>query len=120
MKTLRWTTLNATEIDPLVVPFNVDGTINEELETEEDNIQPEPLLTTVLEETEVVFKVCEEGTKKGKPLLVGSDGFRYFQKKTQKKSVFWSCSVTSAKCRCYASVIQKGNVFASGPQQHSH
>ncbi|KAH3879311.1 hypothetical protein DPMN_003213 [Dreissena polymorpha] len=81
-------TMNATNIDPLVVPFNVDGTINDKPETEEDNILPEPLSTTVLEETEIVFEVIEDGTKKGTPLLVGSDGYRYFQKKTQKKSVF--------------------------------
>ncbi|KAH3712096.1 hypothetical protein DPMN_071775 [Dreissena polymorpha] len=31
---------NATEIDPLVVPFSVDGTINEEPETGENNIPP--------------------------------------------------------------------------------
>ncbi|KAH3795301.1 hypothetical protein DPMN_148851 [Dreissena polymorpha] len=93
---------------PLLVSFNVDGTINDEPETEEDSIPPEPLAISVLEETEVVFEVIEEGTKNGKTLLVGIDGYRYFQKKALTKSVLWSCSVTSAKCRCYASVIQKG------------
>ncbi|KAH3877964.1 hypothetical protein DPMN_001843 [Dreissena polymorpha] len=61
--TTQMKTLNATEIDSLVVPFNADGTINKEPETEEDNNPLEPLSTTVLEETEVVFEVFKEGSK---------------------------------------------------------
>ena len=111
---------NTENNDALMTPFNVDGTIIQEPETQEDDIQPESLSTTIIEETEIEFEVFEEGTKKGKPLLVCSDGFRYYLKKKLQKSVLWSCSRSSAKCRCYASVVQKQNVFSRGPNRHTH
>ncbi|KAH3842524.1 hypothetical protein DPMN_116020 [Dreissena polymorpha] len=75
--------------DQLNQPFDLldRPAINQDPETVETDIGDESLSTTVVEEQAVTFEVIEIGSKKGKPLLVVSDGFRYSVKKTQKNSV---------------------------------
>ncbi|XP_053383990.1 uncharacterized protein LOC123535774 isoform X2 [Mercenaria mercenaria] len=80
----------------------------------------EPLSTTVLEEEPVCYDLYEQGSKRGKPLLAGSDGFRYYVKKTLKSSVLWTCSARSAKVKCYATVVQKGGEYTRGSNSHQH
>ncbi|KAH3781811.1 hypothetical protein DPMN_159718 [Dreissena polymorpha] len=108
--------------DQLNQPFDLPDrpAINQDSETVETDIGDESLSTTAIEEQTVTFEVIEIGSKRGKPLLVGSDGFRYYVKKTQKNSVLWACSLRSSKCPCYATMIQKGTDFVRGPNNHQH
>ncbi|XP_060574759.1 uncharacterized protein LOC132732364 [Ruditapes philippinarum] len=106
----------------LIHPHNIDRSILIESETNETSQPDEVLSTSVIghEQETVTFEVFPEGSKRGKPLLVSSDGFRYSVKKNQKKSVLWICSSRSLKVRCYATVIQKGSEFVRGHTSHQH
>ena len=68
-------------------PFNIQRPIVDELETTEAPLPPEQLSDSVIEEPPVTYTVFENGSKRGKPLLISFDGFRYNLKKTKKNSV---------------------------------
>ncbi|XP_053378766.1 uncharacterized protein LOC128548302 [Mercenaria mercenaria] len=95
-------------------------TINNKPETEEYQLGEETLSTSHIQEEITTCTVHEQGSKRGKPLLVSSDGFRYNVKKKQNNSVLWTCSSRSVTVPCYATVIQKGNDFVRGASDHKN
>jgi hypothetical protein len=83
----------------MTLPFNVrDQQIIDQADTSVTAIVEEPLSQTLIEEPQVEFTVFEEGSKRGKPLLEASDGYRYYAKKRGKNSVPWFCSSRSVTC----------------------
>ncbi|XP_060571801.1 uncharacterized protein LOC132729982 [Ruditapes philippinarum] len=113
--------MEETQNSRMTLPFNVsDQQIIDQADTSVTAIVEEPLSQTLIEEPQVEFTVFEEGSKRGKPLLVASDGYRYYAKKRGKNSVLWFCSSRSVTCKCYASVVQKGSDFVRGNNSHQH
>ena len=62
----------------------------------------------------VEYKVLENGTSRGKPLLVSSYGFTYVvrRKVPAQNKIQWRCSKRSKNLQCKAGVIQVGTSFA--------
>ncbi|KAH3739784.1 hypothetical protein DPMN_046472 [Dreissena polymorpha] len=74
---------NASERKPQTTTDDLDGTINDDspiLETpeiQETPVAEEPLSTSVVEEEPVTYTLLPTGSKLGKPIVVGSDGYAY-------------------------------------------
>ena len=115
-------TLDASVNGDLIRPFNIhDRSIHAAPEPTETPLPDEELSTSLISAPEgVTYTVFPEGSKKGKPLLVSSDGFRYSIKKhnNRSNSVTWICSSRSTKISCYASVVQKGAEFKKMKDHH--
>ena len=60
------------------------------------------------------YEVIENGTIRGKPLLMSSFGFSYVirQEVQAPSKIQWKCSKRSKNLQCKAAVIQVGTLFA--------
>ncbi|XP_062594510.1 uncharacterized protein LOC134255924 [Saccostrea cucullata] len=111
---------------PLEALESSDFDISHRRDVEDSDEEPqertlhEDLDDTVIDEEEVRFEVLEKGSKRGGALLVSTDGFTYGVKRKNKETTMWTCSVRSAKMRCHATVLQRGNSFVRGPNAHQH
>ena len=70
--------------------------------------------------TAVTFEVIPNGTERGRPKLVSSDGFSYVINRQLKKSTDWRCSVRTKANKCPATVKQVGDAFETSSVPHSH
>lgn len=72
-------------------------------------------------EPEPDYQVIEEGTKRGRPLLVDAKGYTYTQYRTSKSTLSWRCTIRNDKMYCPATVIQRGeDVYERGASLHCH
>ena len=70
---------------------------------------------------EISYEVVKGGTKRGKDLLVDSQGYTYNQRKARcEYKVQWECTVGSKHTRCYATVKQFNYTFTRGNKDHCH
>ncbi|XP_060572559.1 uncharacterized protein LOC132730609 [Ruditapes philippinarum] len=85
--------------------FDVPGTVRD---IEPDNIEtdiPDDTVVGVPSASEVIYKVIEKGTERGKPKLVTSDGYSFVINRTFNSGVVeWRCSVRRKDLKCSANV----------------
>ena len=81
----------------------------------------EPPARDLMAERPTTNEVIEKRMQLGKPKLITSAGFGYTMKKGGKKGgTAWRCSVRTKKITCHATIIQMGDTFTPGPQEHCH
>ena len=66
------------------------------------------------------YRVAARASRRGRDLLIDSDGFKYTYRKKLKKMVIWHCSVRSKTLTCHATVSQRGADYVPGPKPHVH
>ena len=63
----------------------------------------------------------EGGTKRGKDMLVDSDGFTYNICKVTENATYWQCTVRPKGNSCKAKVTEeKDGTFQPGDDPHNH
>ncbi|KAK2167111.1 hypothetical protein LSH36_32g19030 [Paralvinella palmiformis] len=66
------------------------------------------------------YHIAAKASRRGKDLLIDSDGYKYAMRRKFKHATLWVCSVRSKTFSCPASVSQKGRQFIPGKHQHNH
>ncbi|XP_067024035.1 uncharacterized protein [Acropora muricata] len=82
-----------------------------------------PAFTTTLRKTpphKVTYQLVEGGTKRAKTKLADSDGYTYNVQLRRANVTYWQCTVRPKGNHCRAIVIQRGNEFQQGKQNHNH
>ena len=90
---------------------------------EESHSIPQPRIhdhTTEDTPHEVTYQLVEGGTKRAKTKLADSDGYTYNVQLRRASATYWQCTVRPKGNRCRAIVIQRGNEFQQGKQNHNH
>ena len=77
---------------------------------------------TLRDDDELRFYVINGATEKGRTKLIDSYGYDYTLKKMNKDGVScsWRCSRRNKGEECYATVLQNGEVFKLGKNEHNH
>ncbi|XP_033117797.1 uncharacterized protein LOC117117559 isoform X2 [Anneissia japonica] len=70
--------------------------------------------------TDIVYTVANNGTQRGRRLLLDSRGYSYTVKLDGKKYTYWWCSMRNRSRRCCATVRQTADGFRAGKRDHSH
>ena len=68
----------------------------------------------------LTFHLIEGGTKRSKIKLADSDGYSYNVQLRRNTCTYWQCTVRPQRNRCKAIVIQRGDMFQQGKQEHNH
>ena len=117
----------ASEREPQTTTDDLDGTINDDspiLETpgiQETLVAEEPLSTSVVEEEPVTYTLLPTGSKFGKPIVVGSDGYAYSMLKELKNGGHvWRCSQRGKIHKCQAKVTSLGHKYQRNTTLHVH
>ncbi|XP_021339362.1 uncharacterized protein LOC110440548 [Mizuhopecten yessoensis] len=76
--------------------------------------------TNLFFDEETRYEIIENGTSFGHRKLVSSDGYSYTVKRSSARTTTWKCSVRNRKVQCSASVIQRGQSFTRGLNDHIH
>ena len=69
---------------------------------------------------EVTYQLLEGRTKRAKTKLADSDGYIYNVQLRRASATYWQCTVRPKGNHCRAIVIQRGNEFQQGKQNHNH
>ncbi len=90
----------------------------------ENAIDQDPFMLNPEQSGTVTYEVVEGGTKRGKPMLVDSDGYHYNVRRKTQKATYWQCTLRGLEQYCHVSVVEKwndcGKVFEkSGTHYHS-
>ncbi|KAK7086474.1 hypothetical protein SK128_016007 [Halocaridina rubra] len=83
----------------------------------------EPMSSEVLEGLNIrseVVTILENGSKKGRSLLVDPQGYTYTLRRDRGNKIYWACSVRNSKLHCGACMIQTGEIFSRGKKEHLH
>ena len=100
----------------LRVPFISDGTID----LFEDSIEDPTIHECPVGEFPVTYKIVEQGSKRGKVKLIGSNGYTYNIKSRGVNVVYWQCSVRPKEEPCKALVMERNGGFQSNSTCHNH
>ena len=68
----------------------------------------------------VTYQLVEAGTKRARTKLVDSDGHTYNVQLRIANATYWQCTVRGKGNYCKAIVIQWGDGFQQGKQEHNH
>ena len=68
----------------------------------------------------VTYQLVEAGTKRAKTKLADSDGYTYNVQHRRANATYWQCTVRGKGNYCKAIVIQQGDGFQQGKQEHNH
>jgi len=68
----------------------------------------------------VTYQLVEAGTKRARTKLVDSDGHTYNVQLRRANATYWQCTVRGKGNYCKAIVIQRGDGFQQGKQEHNH
>ncbi|KAH3808167.1 hypothetical protein DPMN_136518 [Dreissena polymorpha] len=113
---------NASEREPQTTTDDLDGIINDDspiLETpeiQETLVAEEPLSTSVVEKEPVTYTLLPTGSKFGKPIVVGSDGYAYSMLKNGGH--VWRCSQIGKLHKCQAKVTSLGDKYQKNTTLH--
>jgi len=66
------------------------------------------------------YTIIPGGNGRGGAAMISSDGHRYGIKTIKPNVTYWRCVMRSRLCNCRAVVIQRGNEFIRGSNDHSH
>ena len=100
--------------------FDVYSTDNNGL-TESSIAEPLPSRdVTAKHRASVTYYLVEEGTKRGKAMLVDSVGFTYNINAKRSYATYWQCMVRPKGNPCKASVAERDGTFQAGKNSHNH
>ena len=68
----------------------------------------------------VTYHLVEEGTKRGRAMLVDSLGFTYNVNAKRSYATYWQCTVRPKGNPCKASVAERDGTFQAGKNSHNH
>ena len=68
----------------------------------------------------LTFHLIEGGTKRSILNFGDSDGYSYNVQLRRNTCTYWQCTVRPKGNRCKAIVIQRGDTFQQGKQEHNH
>lgn len=68
----------------------------------------------------VTYHLVEEGTKRGRAMLVDSLGFTYNVNAKRSYATYWQCTVRPKGNPCKASVAGRDGTFQAGKNSHNH
>ncbi len=86
------------------------------LPREDDLLDERPYDAVPCDVPPTTYKLVEGGSNQGKTKLGDSDGYSYYNKKTNPKTTWWACSKRS----CRALVKQQEDQFIPGLHSHDH
>ena len=107
--------------------FNISESFQDPLsDPEPEHPQLVPELTDqplIRSQDNISFEIIENGTQRSNKLLVDSNGYSYTMKShkhSRSDRVVWCCTLRRKTITCSATVIQIGEVFTPGPNDHIH
>ena len=100
--------------------FDVYFTDNDCL-TESSIAEPLPSRDVIADHrASVTYHLVEEGTKRGRAMLVDSLGFTYNINAKRSYATYWQCTVRPKGNPCKASVAERDGTFQAGKNSHNH
>ena len=100
--------------------FAVYSTDNDCL-TESSIAEPLPSRDVIADHrASVTYHLVEEGTKRGRAMLVDSLGFTYNVNAKRSYATYWQCTVRPKGNPCKASVAERDGTFQAGKNSHNH
>ena len=68
----------------------------------------------------IEWEVIKNGTEKGNPKLVNSNGYSYVINRVRNGTTYWVCSVRNKVIKCKASVTQRSSSLSVSDSDHCH
>ena len=100
--------------------FDVFSTDNDYI-TESSIAEPLPSRDVIADlGAPVTYHLVEEGTKRGRAMLVDSLGFTYNVSAKRSYATYWQCTVRPKGNPCKASVVERDGAFQAGKNSHNH
>jgi hypothetical protein len=71
---------------------------------------------------ELTFQMVQDGTKRARAKLIDSHGYTYNvqRRRNHNNTTDWQCTIRPKENPCRASVIQRGDNFKVGKNEHNH
>lgn len=110
---------------PVGDSYDVSVSFQVPVSSSESAIGPRPMPSVDAgAQEQVKYTIVNGGSKRGKPILTDTRGYRYNQKPADKRCsssrTVWTCSVRRKGLCCLAKVYESEDGFVPGPQPHTH